>query len=97
MSVNGGLLPTCSELPPDLHRKIFFCTFADVEECPDARDPKSAGGWQMLNDSSFSLWQNQKSAALGHTSAVASVPMFIQSARTAKVAASKSFALSQSK
>ena len=45
MSVNGGLLPTNSEVPPDLHRKIFFCTFADVEECPDAHSPKPAGGW----------------------------------------------------
>lgn len=31
MSVNGGQLPTYSELAPDLVRKIFFCTFADVE------------------------------------------------------------------
>ena len=97
MSVNRGLLPTCSELPPDLHRKIFFCTFADVEECPDAHNPKSAGGWQMLNDSSFSLWQNLKSAALALTSAAASVPMFIQSVRTGKVPASKLSARSPSK
>ena len=32
-SVNGGLLPTYSEIPPDLVRKKNFCTFADVEEC----------------------------------------------------------------
>ena len=44
MSVNGGLLPAYSLIPPDLHRKIFFCTFANVEECTDAHNPKSAGG-----------------------------------------------------
>ena len=97
MSVNGGLLPTNSEITPDLVRKIFFCTFADVEECPDAHNPRSAGGWQMLNDSSFSLWQNQKSAALALSSAAASVPMSSVSARTGRVPVSKLSALSQSK
>ena len=97
MSVNGGLLPTNSELPPDLVRKIFFCTFADVEKRFDAFIPRSAGGWQMLNDSSFSLSQNQKLASHALTSVVASVPMSTVSARTEKVPVSKLSALSQSK
>lgn len=33
MSVNRGLLPTNSELSPDLHRNGKICTFADVEIC----------------------------------------------------------------
>lgn len=39
MSVNGGLLPTNSELAPDLLRKNIFCTFADVKERPEIRTP----------------------------------------------------------
>lgn len=44
-SVNGGQLPTCSLIPPRLVGKIFFCTFADVEECYYSRPqrPRGAG------------------------------------------------------
>lgn len=44
-SVNGGPLPTCSLIPPDLVGKINFCTFADVEECCYSRPqrPRGAG------------------------------------------------------
>ena len=43
MSVNADLLPTNFELTPDLHRKIFFCTFADVTEYPDLCTPSPKG------------------------------------------------------
>lgn len=43
MSVNADPLPTNSEFAPDLVRKIFFCTFADVEECPDLSTPSAKG------------------------------------------------------
>lgn len=44
-SVNGGQLPTCSLIPPRLVGKIFFCTFADVEECYYSRpqSPRDEG------------------------------------------------------
>lgn len=40
MSVNGGQLPTTSENSPDLVRKENFCTFADVEKCPERTRPR---------------------------------------------------------
>lgn len=40
-SVNGGQLPTCSLIPPRLVGKIFFCTFADVEEYHYSRPQRS--------------------------------------------------------
>ena len=48
MSVNADQLPTNSEFPPDLHRKIFFCTFADVEECPNLSTPTAKGSGHGL-------------------------------------------------
>lgn len=44
-SVNGGQLPTYSLIPPRLVGKIFFCTFADVEECcySGPQRPREAG------------------------------------------------------
>ena len=53
MSVKGGLLPTNSDLTPDLVRKIFFCTFADVTEYPDLRAPTPEGRRQRFNFSLF--------------------------------------------
>lgn len=49
MSVNAYLLPTYSHLAPSLHRKIFFCTFADVKECPDLLTPTPEGRGHRLN------------------------------------------------
>lgn len=46
MSVNGGQLPSNSELPPRLHRKKKICTFADVEECPHYSTPSPKGSGQ---------------------------------------------------
>lgn len=60
MSVNAYPLPTCSHHTPCLHRKIFFCTFADVEECPDLLTPTPEGRGQKLNLQSLVLWQNQR-------------------------------------
>lgn len=48
MSVNADQLPTNSEITPDLHRKIFFCTFADVEECPYLSTPTAKGSGHGL-------------------------------------------------
>lgn len=48
MSVNADPLPTNSEITPDLHRKIFFCTFADVEECPYLSTPTAKGSGHGL-------------------------------------------------
>ena len=48
MSVNADPLPTKSEIAPDLHRKIFFCTFADVEECPCLSTPSAKGSGHSL-------------------------------------------------
>ena len=48
MSVNADPLPTNSEFPPDLHLKIFFCTFADVEECPYLSTPTAKGSGHGL-------------------------------------------------
>lgn len=57
MSVNADQLPTNSQLSPDLHRKIFFCTFADVSECPDLCTPKAEGRGQQVNLNISILWQ----------------------------------------
>ena len=57
MSVNADQLPTCSQLSPDLHRKIFFCTFADVSECPDLCTPKAEGRGQQVNLNISIIWQ----------------------------------------
>ena len=46
--LNSGQLPTKSETPPDLHPKIFFCTFANVEECPDLSTPSAKGSGHGL-------------------------------------------------
>ena len=58
LSVNADLLPTCSLIPPDLHRKIFFCTFADVEECSHSDTPTLEGREQSLITYTFKIWQN---------------------------------------
>lgn len=60
MSVNADLLPTNSLLSPDLHRKIFFGTFADVSECPDLCTPTAEGRGQTVNLNIYIKWQNQK-------------------------------------
>lgn len=57
MSVNADQLPTNSLLSPDLHRKIFFCNFADVSECPDLCTPKAEGRGQQVNLNISILWQ----------------------------------------
>lgn len=46
--LNSGQLPTNSDFSPDLHRKIFFCTFADVEECPYLSTPTAKGSGHGL-------------------------------------------------
>ena len=43
MSVNAYPLPANSDHAPCLHRKIFFCTFADVEEYHDLLTPTPEG------------------------------------------------------
>lgn len=53
MSVKGGLLPTNSDLTPELVRKIFFCTFADVTKYPDLRAPSPEGRRHRFNFSLF--------------------------------------------
>lgn len=61
LSVNGGQLPTNSQFAPDLHRKIFFCTFADVEKRLLLSTPKPEGRGQSLTHSEFSIMAKSKS------------------------------------
>lgn len=61
LSVNGGQLPTNSQFAPDLHRKIFFCTFADVEKRLLLSTPKPEGRGQSLTHSEFSFMAKSKS------------------------------------
>ena len=61
LSVNGGQLPTNSQFAPDLHRKIFFCTFADVEKRLLLSTPKPEGRGQCLTHSEFSIMAKSKS------------------------------------
>ena len=60
MSVNGGQLPGYSLIPPDLHRKNFFCTFADVEECPHSDTPTPKGSGQCSTNNAFSNMAKSK-------------------------------------
>jgi hypothetical protein len=70
--VNGGLLPTYSLIAPCLVLAIFFCTFADVEECPcrnRPRRPRVAA--KVSTKTFFFLWQNLNQVVLVHFCAVA--------------------------
>ena len=60
MSVNADQLPTNYLISPYLHRKIFFCTFADVSECHDLCTPTAEGRGHSVNLNISYLWQNQK-------------------------------------
>lgn len=57
MSVNADPLPTISLITPSLHRKIFFCTFADVSECPDLCTPSAEGRGHQVNLNISIIWQ----------------------------------------
>lgn len=61
LSVNGHQVPTKSLIPPDLHRKIFFCTFADVEKRLQLTTPRPEGRGQSLTLSEFSIMAKSKS------------------------------------
>ena len=57
-------MPTRSLLTPDhapcLHRKIFFCTFADVEEYPDLLTPYARGMRAKVKFAEFSVMAKSK-------------------------------------
>lgn len=70
--VKGGLLPTYSLITPYLVREIFFCTFADVEECPGRKRPQRPREAAKVSTKTFFLqWQNQKQEVHAHFCAVA--------------------------
>ena len=70
--VNGGLVPTYSLIAPCLVLAIFFCTFADVEECPGMKRPRRPRVAAKVATKTFFLqWQNQKQVVHAHIFAVA--------------------------
>lgn len=70
--VNGGLLPANSLIAPCLVLEIFFCTFADVEECPGMKRPRRPRvAAKVSTKTFFFLWQNLNQAVLVHFCAVA--------------------------
>ena len=60
LSVNGGQLPTYSLIPPDLHRKIFFCTFATVKKCPHSDTPTPKGSGLCSTNNAYSIMAKSK-------------------------------------
>lgn len=70
--VNGGQLPTNSLIAPYLVREIFFCTFADVEECPCRNRPQRPREAAKVSTKTFFLqWQNQNQVVPVHICVVA--------------------------
>lgn len=65
--VNADPLPTNSLFPPDLVRKIFFCTFALVEERLFLRPQRPRVAAKVLSFHSVLIWQKVKVVVLVRT------------------------------